>query len=366
MALPLVHLSGSAFDQGRQHGLALGDQIVANLEVYYDRFAREGKLAPAEVRARAAHFLTTLDGLPYMDALRGVAEGADSDLIDIVVLNARYELLYYQYGICGISQPDGCTSFAVLPGASANGHLLLGQNWDWVPDVAGALLHTEEPDGLETLAFTEAGIVGGKIGLNSAGLGLTINGLLSTSDDWARPALPFHARCYDLLRQRTLADAANVIAQGKRACSTNFLLAQTPAAAIDLEAAPDGVAEWFADADVLTHSNHFIDPQALGVAEPETERRPHTYWRLNRIRELIDARTPVSVGDLEAIMRDHDNHPDGICRHENPADPPEEWCVTVTSIIMDLDQASLRLTDGRPCEHLYETYSLPHTALLGR
>lgn len=366
MALPFVHLSGSPFDQGRQHGLALGDRILENLEVYYDRFAREGKLGPAEVRSRAEHFLTTLDGLPYLDAMRGAAEGADIDLIDIAVLNARYELLYYQYGVCGISQPDGCTSFAVLPAASANGHLVLGQNWDWVPEVQGALVHTQEPDGLETLAYTEAGIIGGKIGLNSAGVGLTINGLLSTSDDWARIAAPFHARCYDVLRQRTLPDAVRVITQGERACSTNFLLAQTPDHAVDLEAAPHSVGHWFAESHVLAHSNHFIEPHALAVEEPETERRPHTYWRLSRIRELIASRAPVSVGDLELILRDHDNHPDGICRHENPADPPEEWCVTVTSVIMDLEERSLRLTDGRPCEHVYDGYSLPHTALLGR
>ncbi|GAC1314443.1 MAG: C45 family autoproteolytic acyltransferase/hydolase [Chloroflexota bacterium] len=365
MALPLVHLDGSPFAQGRQHGLALRDRITENLEVYFDRFAREGKLASDEVRARAEHFLITLDGLPYMDAMRGVADGADVDLIDVVVLNARYELLYYQYGVRGISQPDGCTSFAVLPAASANEHLLLGQNWDWVPQVQGAILHTREPDGLETLAFTEAGIVGAKIGLNSAGLGLAINGLLSTGDDWSRTTLPFHARCYEILRKRSLADAVKVIAEEKRACSTNFLLAQSPDAAVDIEAAPDNIGEWFPDADILAHANHFLDPTALGIAEPETERRPHTYWRLSRIRELIDARAPVSVGDLESVLRDHDNHPDGICRHENSNDPPEEWCVTVTSVIMDLQERSVRITDGRPCEHLYEVYSLPRMALAG-
>jgi isopenicillin-N N-acyltransferase-like protein len=81
--------------------------------------------------------------------------------------------------------------------------------------------------------------------------------------------------------------------------------------------------------------------------------------------ELLDARSPVSVGDLEAMLRDHDNYPDGICRHENRDDPPEEWCITVTSAIMDLDELTLRLTDGPPCEHLYEGFSIPHTAVLG-
>ena len=50
----------------------------------------------------------------------------------------------------------------------------------------------------------------------------------------------------------------------------------------------------------------------------------------------------------------------------NTDDAPEEWVTTVTSAIMDLEERSLRLTDGQPCEHLYETYSIAHSAVLGR
>jgi isopenicillin-N N-acyltransferase-like protein len=295
-----------------------------------------------------------------------MAAGSGHDLLDLLVLNVRYELLYYQYGVCGISGADGCTSFAVLPEASANGHLLLGQNWDWIPEVHGAVLHTRELDGFETLSFTEAGIVGGKIGLNSAGLGLAINGLLSTADDWSRLVTPFHVRCYEILRRRSLAEAVDVVVRERRACSANFLIAQSPNLAVDLEAAPDTVRELGPERSTLVHTNHFLEPEKLGVVEPEVERRPHTYWRQNRMRELLDARSPVAIGDLEVVLRDHDNYPDGICRHENDADPPEEWCITVTSVIMDLDELSLRLTDGQPCEHLYEGVSIPHTAVLGR
>ncbi|HEV7663602.1 MAG TPA: C45 family peptidase [Chloroflexota bacterium] len=361
----MLHLNGEPFDQGRQHGLALREQIGHNLDVYYDRFLREGQLEAHDARDRAARYVPLLDGLPYFDALRGMALGSGFELLDLLVLNVRYELLYYQYGVCGIGQPDGCTSFAILPDASANGHLLLGQNWDWIPEVKGAVVHTREKDGLETLGFTEAGIVGAKIGLNSAGVGLTINGLMSTVDDWSRLVLPFHVRCYEILRRHTFADAVDVVNSGQRACSANFLIAQTPDRAIDLEAAPDGVNEITATEGAIVHANHFVDPARLGIEEPVTERRPHSYWRHSRMRALLDARAPVAVGDLEVSLQDHDNHPDGICRHENRDDPPQEWLITVTSAIMDLDERTLRLTDGPPCEHLYEGFSIPHTALLG-
>jgi isopenicillin-N N-acyltransferase-like protein len=366
VALPVVHVDGDPYDQGLQHGVALRDQIEHNLNVYYDRFLREGLLQPEEARARAVRYQPLLEGSPYYQALGGLAKGSGQALLDLLVLNLRYELLYYQYGVYAIGGADGCTSFAVLPTASTNGHLLLGQNWDWIPGVKGTVLHTREPDGLETLSFTEAGIVGAKIGLNSAGIGLVINGLLSTADDWLRLVMPFHVRCYEILRQRTLTDAAAVITDCPRSCSGNFLIAQTPDQAVDIEAAPDAVGRLDPKRGALVHSNHFVDPAGLGVVEPQAEARPHSYTRLARMAALLEARAPVAVGDLEVSLRDHDNYPDSICRHEHPDDPPEEWCITVTSAIMDLEELSLRLTDGAPCEHLYEECSIPHTAVLGR
>jgi isopenicillin-N N-acyltransferase like protein len=366
MTMPIVHLDGEPYAQGRQHGSALREQIAHNLDVYYDRFQREVQLAADEARARAASYLPLLDGHAYLDTLRGIADGSGQPLLDLLVLNVRYELLYYQYTVCAVGGADGCTAFAVLPSASANGHLLLGQNWDWIPELLGAVLHTRELDGLETLSFTEAGIVGGKIGLNSSGLGLAINGLLSTDDDWSRSVMPFHVRCFEILRRRSLAEARRVVETEARACSANFLLAQRPDVIVNVEAAPDAVRELYPERGAVVHTNHFVDPTLLGVEEPLSERRPHSYTRYHRMRALLDARAPVSIGDLEASLRDHDDYPDSVCRHENPDDPPEEWCITRTSAIMDLEELSLRITDGPPCEHIYEGFSIPHTAVVGR
>ena len=366
MTLPVVQVSGEPYEQGRQHGIALHDEIAHNLAVYFDRFQSEVRLEPAAARARAAAYFDVLAGQPYLEALRGLAEGSGHPILDLLVLNVRYELLYYQYGILPSGGGDGCTAAAVLPAASANGHLLLGQNWDWIPRVQGAVLQTREPDGLKTLSFTEAGIVGGKIGLNSAGVGLTINGLLSTADDWSRGVLPFHARCYGILRQRTLADAVSVVTAAGRACSANFLIAQAPDRAVDLEAAPDAVRELLPERGLLVHTNHFLDPDQLGVVEPESERRPHSYARQRRMRDLLEACAPVAIGDLELAFRDHESFPDGICRHESPLDPPAERCATVISAIMDLDARSLQVADGQPCERQYDAFTLRPVAVPGR
>jgi isopenicillin-N N-acyltransferase-like protein len=359
VTLPVVELDGEPFDQGRQHGLALREQIAQNLAIYYDRFATEGQLQPDEVRRRAADYVPLLQrSADYFEAVRGVAEASGQELIDVVMLNVRYELLYYQYSVNPVGGPDGCTSFAVQPGASANGHLLIGENWDWIPELAGAVLHSRDASEFETLSFTEAGIVGGKIGLNSAGLGLAINGLLSTDDDWSRMVKPFHVRCYEILRCASLDSAAAIVTAERRACSANFVLAQTPDRAMDIEAAPDTCTSFGASRGVLTHTNHFLDPTHLGVEEPHSERRLQSYTRLARIRELMDARRPLSVADVQSCLRDHDNYPDSVCRHIHPDDPPEEACPTVVSAVMDLEERAMWLSDGPPCEHLYERVAL--------
>jgi isopenicillin-N N-acyltransferase-like protein len=334
--LPLVQLAGTPSDRGRQHGDALRAEIAHNLAVYYDRFRREGHLDADEVRRRAGRFLPLLERFPdYFDTLRGVAEATGQELVDVVMLNVRYELLYFQYSVLPVGGPHGCTAFALLPEATSNGHLLIGENWDWIPEVRGAVLRTPE-----TLSFTEAGIVAGKIGLNAAGIGLTVNGLLSTEDDWSQPVAPFHVRCNDILRSKTLEEAARAVSSERRACSANFLLAQAPGLALDIEAAPATSCSFGPTRHALAHTNHFLEPEHLGVEEPVSERRPHSHSRLARMRDLL-ARQPLSVEDVQASLRDHDNFPDSVCRHVHPDDPPEEACVTVVSAVMDLNERTL-------------------------
>jgi isopenicillin-N N-acyltransferase like protein len=365
-SLPLLHLAGTPYEQGVRHGQALRDQIAHNLAVYFARFEREAKLPRAETLRRAARYLAALDGLApdYAAGLRGIAAGAAADLTAIAALNVRYELLYYQFGINALAAPrrtpapDGCTALAVRPAASANSHLLLGENWDWIPETAGALVQTVEPDGLETLAFTEAGIFGGKIGLNSAGLGLAINGLATTEDDWSRLRLPFHVRCHAILRARDIAAATAIVTSASRACSANFLIAQAPDQIVNLEAAPDKVASSVPEASCFCHTNHFLRPRALGVIEPPIERGLDSYDRLARMHTLLAGTQPIAVSDLQGYLRDHAGAPDAICRHPNLAEPAEERYATVASVIMDLHERQLWISDGPPCERRYQAVRL--------
>lgn len=361
MKLPLVHLSGTAFEQGQTHGAELRSQIRHNVQVYFDRFYREGGVPRDEVLRRAARYAEPIAARnpDYYDGMRGIAQGAGLTTAEVVALNVRYEILYYQYALRQMNQAaDGCTAFALLPHKAANGALWLGQNWDWIPEVKGAILHTTHASGLQTLAFTEAGIFGGKIGLNSAGVGLAINGITTTADDWQRLATPFHVRCYGILLQETLGAARGVVEDERRACSANFLIGALPDQVVDLEAAPDTVNTLGPHDGCLVHTNHFVDPLAIGVEEPPDDVRRFSCMRQERLSSFLQSEAAVAFEQMQRWLQDHRNAPRSICRHENPDAPIDERYRTVTSILMDLDARRLWATAGPPCEYSYESYSL--------
>ncbi|MDX1934750.1 MAG: C45 family peptidase [Capsulimonadales bacterium] len=373
MSLPIVDLSGTPFDQGLTHGRSLAPRIRHNVDLYFERFRREVGLDRPAVREIASVYADAIRraNAGYFSEMEGVAEGCGIDFIDIAALNVRYEILYYQFGKIALElqarrergelppgyEIDGCTAFALLPEATASGHLTIGQNWDWIPEVQGGVLR-RDVDGHRSLGYTEAGIVGIKIGLNSAGIGLAINGMTTTEDDWSRLAKPFHVRCYEILQARTFEEAAGVITDEPRSCSTNFLIAQTPDRVADLEAAPDKVNVLSCRDGCLTHANHFVDPDALGIVEPPNDRRIFSRRREERLRERLLAAVPVTVDAIQAALRDTTDDPFGLCRHRDPNVGPEEHYTTVTAVIMDLETKTLHLTDGAPDESEFETVTL--------
>ncbi|MBP1466766.1 peptidase C45 [Candidatus Chloroploca sp. M-50] len=358
MTLPLVRLAGTPYEQGFVHGETLYEQIENNLGVYFARFERELKLTRVETLRRADQYAEEIaEQCPaYHEGMRGIADGSGVSLAAIAALNVRYELFYDEFA--EKPMPDGCTAFALLPEATSTGHLLIGENWDWIAGVRGAIIHTEETDGLRTLAFTEAGIFGGKIGMNSAGLGLLINGLTSRDDDWSRLRRPFHARCYEILRSRTLEEAVRVVLEEDRSCSANFVLAQTPDQVLDLETSPDRAGQLQCQAGCLVHSNHFVNPTALGIVERNVETNPHSQRRHARLERLLQAQRPVSLADVQAALRDHEGYPYSVCFHIDPNEPPEEFYESVTSLVMDLQAGTLYATDGPPCGTDYVLYHL--------
>lgn len=365
--LPLIELTGDSHDWGLQHGGAAKDRVDHNVRAYLRRFTEWARIPRDEVRDRAHAYWRVIEVTSpgYARAIEGISQASGQDLLDIVALNVRYEIMYSEFAergkmarLAGLVS-GGCTSFAVLPDFSSNGHLLMGQNWDWIPESMGVVLRTRTERGLEGLAFTEAGIAGAKIGFNSAGIGLTVNGLVSNLDSWSRLRKPFHVRCWEVLQSHTLDQADRAVADEPRSCSANFLIAlggRSPRI-LDIEAAPENACRIVPRGSFLAHTNHFSDPDSLGISQPLGEDRPSTFHRFARMQAMFDARIAqdktIGIADLKRTLRDHQGEPNSVCRHANLAFPPDDRYETVVSVVMDLDAKEMHIARGPPCTARY-------------
>ncbi len=371
-SLPLLRLAGGPRQIGEGHGRAAADLVAHNLDLYFRRFAGEVCLSRDEVLGRTERMWPGVraSSAAFAEMVEGLADGAGQPVLEIAALNLRYELFYGEFSrlarqeLGGTSAPgQECTLVAVAPEASGDGHLWIGENWDWIPGVAGLLVHVTRPDGLRVLCFTEAGIAGGKIGLNSAGIGLAVSGLTSADDDWTRPGRPFHLRTWEALCSATLEAALWAVTQGGHACSANFLLGHAEGAGkgtvVDLEVAPYGVCALSPARGTLAHANHFRDPDRLGVWQPITEEWRSTFHRCARAERLLEeaaGRGPIPSDALLAILRDHDGQPESICRHPNPALPEADRYQTGVSMLMDLHAGHALVAAGPPCASGRDTY----------
>jgi isopenicillin-N N-acyltransferase-like protein len=367
-----VRAEGTPREVGLQHGTGARDLIRANLELYFHRFEEEWGLPREEVLERARRYEGVIRDVdePYAEAMEGVAEGSGQDLLDIVALNVRYEIAYSEYSKLGRMQPgrpppSGCTALALLPSRTREGGLLMAQNWDWISGVKGMVVQSRIDGGPEILAFTEAGIVGGKIGLNAHGLGLLINGLLSDRDGWERLGMPFHVRCWRVLQAGTLEEAARHVRRPPASCSGNFLLGQVRegrAELLDLESCPVGTEELRPADGVLTHANHFHRADALGIWEPLMRERTSTFHRQRRLDHLLEGgrgeSEKVGVEDVKRLLGDHDGRPNSICRHPETDLPREQWYETIVSVILDLSGGRMLISGGGPCESEYVAFAL--------
>jgi isopenicillin-N N-acyltransferase-like protein len=354
---PFLTIEGDARERGRQYGRQAGDRIETTLRIYMAAWTagETGREAPAKsgreaVLERARRFTPVIgDAFPdLLEEMRGIAEGAERPLEEIVALNARTELLY--------STDDGCTGAVILP-ERAGGHTIIGQNWDWRPPCrdAAILLQVRPGHGPSLLTFVEAGMLA-RSGLNSAGLGLCGNFLNSDLDHKQR-GVPIPVLRRAILMSPTLPAAVGQVLRSPRAFSSNHLLAHRDGEAIDLEASPGEVFTLFADDGLLVHSNHFKAAHG-NLRDTGLPRYPDSLFRDRRVRQHLAARPgPIVVGDLMAALRDHFGRPDSVCRHRAPR-PDGTEIETVASVVMDLTDGALWLCPGPVCEHAYRRFGL--------
>ncbi|MFW5905807.1 MAG: C45 family autoproteolytic acyltransferase/hydrolase, partial [archaeon] len=357
-----LELTGSPHQRGVKHGEEFADEIATNLEIYLDVFEYKGT-DEETVYGQAAKFIPLIEeeNEEYFVEMQGVAEGSGLSLEDVTILNARYEVMYsaFKQAADEIDEDvaDACTAFSVRPEITADGHTYLGQNWDWMPGLETFVMDVRRDDKPNMVVMTEAGIVGGKIGVNEHGIGMTLNGLVTEKDGENPFRKPYHVRFREVLDAERMDKAIAPLITKQRACSGNVIVAHAEGEILNLELAPEAVNYLYPEDHLLTHANHVEDRSSMNS---EFEKLiPDTLCRAPRLRRLLAGHSgEIDAEVAKEAFRDHFGKPNSICRHPDEAEPELDRLQTNGSYIMDLTDRRLLGTNGPPCEREYQEFSV--------
>lgn len=352
-ALPLISVSGSHREMGRQLGEACRSQVTRSIEnarqllkQSYDSLQLDW--VGALIQARKYLPFAEERYPQYVDELRGMAEGANVSFDDLTVVNAMEAVTMDALHLVK------CTSMAVNQERTTNGTVLVAHNEDWVPeDEPDVYLVQARPEKEPSyLAMTYGGLLP-NIGFNSHGIAQCCDSVYPTD---SRIGIPRVIVSRAVLAATTPSEAIRRTLIPQRAAGYNHLLVHESGEIFSVEVSARQFAILYAHEGVMAHTNHFLDEQMRRI-ESEPDELIATRVRYFRTMRLLNQTQQHSIRTLQAIQKDHINYPDSICNHSIDGDPLDRE-KTVTALTMDLTNRRMCATWGNPCENMFTTYQL--------
>ena len=348
---PIIHASGTPYEIGFTHGKEAKKQVSVSIETYKAMFWDYSQISWDAACNYARTFIPTIDEYDpdYMQEIQGIADGSGYKLEEILALNVRSEIVLQGSQVEPVID-GGCTSFVFTSDMTENGSTILGQNWDWkMTEQAGCIiLDIKQQNKPDIVMVTEAGIIG-KIGYNSAGIGVALNALASDKKVEGK-VLPLHIAMRGMLDSWNLSDMIRATTSINLSCCAHYMIGSSKGEGMSLEVGPADFDALYAEDGYLCHTNHFITPRLMYVKDTTRIALPDSFERLGCIRKMIKRLDhKVTVIDIKAMMADHTSYPDSICRHEDVREPVGKRLGTIFSIIMDLQRGEMYFAPGNPC-----------------
>ncbi|NEE00198.1 C45 family autoproteolytic acyltransferase/hydolase [Phytoactinopolyspora halotolerans] len=351
-----------AVDRGRELGAAWRTEIWGAFAAYLELFQAHGATAD-QVRSWSMRAIDRLaDWAPDLaDEIAGVAGGASLKLWQVGAINARTEIIAAARiaGAAGETETE-CSTAVTLPGNGSPPRTI--QTWDWnerMRETPVVLAYDLTPDH-SVRALSEFGMVG-KIGVNSAGLGVHFN-ILRHASDHEEIGVPVHAVARRILDGATDIEQAEEIARSAELSASTVLTVVTfdgtRGRVRGLELAPAGVGTVDADDDgVYVHTNHFLDP-SLSDGERLAPERPNTYDRLKHLRSRAEELGSAELMDRVEAMRCHADDGAPVCAHASADDPFELRSETLATVSLDVAGFRLSVHRGGPCQVTADTWQV--------
>ncbi|MFT4229150.1 MAG: C45 family autoproteolytic acyltransferase/hydrolase [Microbacterium sp.] len=329
------------------------------------RGAEIGSTCAAEVRGVVAGYLDFFEliGIPHdrvlatasaslsalrswrpglAEELRAMADAARLPLEELAAVAARTEVL-----AASAKPARECSTFVHAPPAPEP--IVTMQTWDWHGELAprGLVLRCRSDAGHEVRLFTEFGMPG-KIGVNSAGIGVHFNILTHVSDS-AEGGVPVHAVARAILDEaESIADAEAIVRSAALSASTVFTVfgGVEDVRAVSIEASPAGVAVVEPVEGVLVHTNSFLDP-ALAAGDTDAP-DALSAERLDHLREVAPNLVGGDVAARAAAFAGTAGEAAVVCFHDPQTVPVQDRWATLLTVGVDVDACRLLVSPHPP------------------
>ena len=351
---PLIRISGTHREMGRQIGEACRKQVQHCIEsggkLLSDAYNHlELTWEGARIRARKYMLVAQAYYPRYVEELAGIAEGANVSVDDVSVVNVMEALTDDALKL------TRCTSFAISDDCTANGHVLLAHNEDWVPEDEDDVyvIHATPKNECPFLAMTY-GCWLPNVGFNAYGIAQLCNSVFPKD---SRIGIPRVVVARAALASKTPDQAIQSVLPAQRAAGYNHLLAHESGELYSVEVSARHFAILYGENGYIVHTNHYLTP-----AMQEFEREPvgmiASYVRYFRARRLVKREDQHTIETLQTIQRDHVNFSRAICNHSIDANDPLDRGKTINAMVIDLTAREMHIAWGNPCENPYHTYHL--------
>lgn len=274
----ILHLNGSYYDMGYQHGYLLSDEIGEVMRAQLAFFEESG--FPYERIVEVWNIMDDYLPQEYQEEMQGMADGAGMSFEEIAVLN----LMSAVFNIAGV---DACCELSLWGDATVDGKLIHVRSWDWNlkildPDTGASLqenvvLIIRNPQiGYASVIPEFAGAISVWHGINEKGIVVGENSCYTWDTTFHGISQCFRMRM--VLDRCDTGEEAITILTSNRTCGTNYILsdANVPIGyALDQTANFSYVGTWndpiedndpfWQIKDVVRRVSIYIDPACSAV-----------------------------------------------------------------------------------------------------
>lgn len=345
--VPVVHLTGSPYRQGLEHGRAFADLIATNVaeaRAGSARLAERGRVFDEAGIAKAT-MTYACEQMPELeDELVGLSRGSGVDFDDLVTHN-------FPIYVLASLMPFDCSQVVCSGDRFVDGQARMAKTRDVKLDrMRNVVLHRTLPD-RETVELTVAGcltLVG--TSMNSDGLRLGTSGVWAKArgiDDRALGKAWVTSSLDEVIRTcSTIDDVEHKLRTQRRLTNINLCASDASGAAAVLEMTVDGVVRHDHPDGNVVRTNHYLSPE---LADRNADYSPDvsTYHRWDVISRAITEPGPWDDEHLWRLMASHEGYPQlSICRHRENDHGSE----TTYGSVLTWPEGVLEAWVGHPCE----------------